>query len=261
MGPTALSATCSDIPSTDLGFFYDWLIVDVVLDEPRVYDPINVQLCDPARPTTVVSGGPGRRRWEFMRLPEETLDDLNDVDAAWRLLAAWDVTPANATLERHAVYTFSARHAERWRSGRVLLAGDAAHLMPPFAGQGMCSGIRDAANLAWKLDLVVTGRGAATVLDSYTEERLPHARAVIDLSIGLGRIICVPDPAEAAARDEMMSVGVTDARTAIPPCRRSRARFSRPATRSQDTSSPKASWQSPVAGSVSTTRTASVGGW
>ena len=205
-----------DIPSTDLGFFYDWLIVDVVLNEPRVYDPINVQVCDPARPTTVVSGGPGRRRWEFMRLPTESLDDLNDIDAAWRLLAAWDVTPDNATLERHAVYTFSARNADQWRRGRVLLAGDAAHLMPPFAGQGMCSGIRDAANLSWKLDTVLAGRSDAAVLDSYTHERLPHARAVIDLSIELGKIICVPDPAEAAARDEIMSAGVTDHRTSIP---------------------------------------------
>jgi 2-polyprenyl-6-methoxyphenol hydroxylase-like FAD-dependent oxidoreductase len=180
-----------DIPSTDLGFFYDWLIVDVILNEPRVYDPINVQVCDPSRPTTAVSGGPGRRRWEFMRLP--------------------------TTLERHAVYTFSARHAEQWRRGRVLLAGDAAHLMPPFAGQGMCSGIRDAANLAWKLDTVLAGRSSAAILDSYEEERLPHARGVIDLSIELGKIICVPDPAEAAARDEIMSAGMTGDRTSIPP--------------------------------------------
>ncbi len=79
---------------------------------------------------------------------------------AWELLEPWDVRPDNATLERHAVYTFAARFAERWRRGRVLLAGDAAHQMPPFAGQGMCAGIRDAANLAWKLDLVLTGRGA-----------------------------------------------------------------------------------------------------
>ena len=68
----------SSIASVDLGFFYDWLIVDVVLDKPRVFDPVNVQVCDPARPTTVVSGGPGRRRWEFMRLPGESLDELND---------------------------------------------------------------------------------------------------------------------------------------------------------------------------------------
>ena len=205
------------VPVTDLGFFYDWLIVDVVLHGPRVFDPINLQVCDPARPTTVVSGGPGRRRWEFMRLPDEDVADLNDVGTAWKLLAEWDVTPDTATLERHAVYTFNARYAEQWRLGRAFLAGDAAHLMPPFAGQGMCSGLRDAINLAWKLELALDGDVRPEVLDSYTEERLPSARAMIDISMELGKIICVPDPAEAAARDELMSAMVTDDATAIPP--------------------------------------------
>ena len=198
------------IPVRDLGYFYDWLVVDVILDEPRVFDPLNVQVCDPARPTTVVSGGPGRRRWEFMRLPHESLDELNDESRAWELLASWDVHPRNARLERHAVYTFRARYAERWRAGRVLLAGDAAHLMPPFAGQGMCAGIRDAANLAWKLDLVLNGRASDALLDTYEDERLPSARAAIEFSMELGKVICVPDFAEAAARDEAMAAAVGD---------------------------------------------------
>ena len=197
----------ADLPVEDLGFFYDWLIVDVILDEPRVFDPINLQVCDPARPTTAVSGGPGRRRWEFMRLPHESLEELNDEARAWELLAPWDVHLGNARLERHAVYTFNARYARRWRAGRVLLAGDAAHLMPPFAGQGMCSGLRDAANLAWKLDLVVAGRASDALLDSYQEERLPSVKAAIEFSMELGKVICVPDPAEAAARDEAMAGG------------------------------------------------------
>ncbi len=205
---------------TDLGFFYDWLIVDVVLDHERVFDPINLQICDPARPTTAVSGGPGRRRWEFMRLPHETLEELNDEASAWALLEPWDVNPANATLERHAVYTFQARWAEQWRAGRVLLAGDAAHQMPPFAGQGMCSGLRDAANLAWKLDLVLGGGVADpdALLDTYGEERQPNACAVIDFSMALGRVICVPDEAEAKARDVAMAAAVVTGDVAeIPP--------------------------------------------
>jgi 2-polyprenyl-6-methoxyphenol hydroxylase-like FAD-dependent oxidoreductase len=204
-----------DVPVDDRGFFYDWLIVDVVLDQPRVFDPPNLQICDPARPTTAVSGGPGRRRWEFMRLPGETIDELNRPSRAWELLAPWDVHPKNARLERHAVYTFQARAAAQWQIGRIFLAGDAAHLMPPFAGQGMCAGLRDAANLAWKLDVVLDGRAAPGLLATYDQERRPSASASIDFSIELGKVICVPDPQEAAARDEAMTAaydgGVSDA--------------------------------------------------
>jgi len=188
----------------DLGFAYDWLVVDVIPHGAPVFSPANWQLCDPARPTTLVSGGPGRRRFEFMRLPHETRGELNDGDRAWELLAPWDIRPDNATLERHAVYTFRGCHADTWRRGRVLLAGDAAHLMPPFAGQGMCSGMRDAANLAWKLDLVLGGIAHASLLDTYASERAPHVKQLIEFSIGLGRVICIADPGEAAARDASM---------------------------------------------------------
>jgi 3-(3-hydroxy-phenyl)propionate hydroxylase/flavoprotein hydroxylase len=188
----------------DLGFAYDWLVVDVIPHEARVWSPLNWQLCDPARPTTLVSGGPGRRRWEFMRLPHETLEQLNDPETAWKLLSAWDVRPGNATLERHAVYTFRGCYADAWRRGRVLLAGDAAHLMPPFAGQGMCSGMRDAANLAWKLDLVLRGEASDALLDTYESERAPHAKQTIEFSVALGRVICIADAREAAERDARM---------------------------------------------------------
>jgi FAD binding domain len=140
-----------------------------------------------------------------MRLPDETPSELSEEARVWDLLASWDVHPGNARLERHAMYTFRARYAQRWRAGHVLLAGDAAHLMPPFAGQGLCAGIRDVANLAWKLDLVLRNRASQALLDSYEQERLPSARAAIEFSIELGKVICVLDPAEAAARDEAMS--------------------------------------------------------
>jgi 2-polyprenyl-6-methoxyphenol hydroxylase-like FAD-dependent oxidoreductase len=216
-GANSSVRSLAGLPITDLGFFYDWLILDVVLREERVFEPVNLQICDPQRPTTAVSGGPGRRRWEFMRLPHESLDELNDERRAWELLAPWDVHPGNAALERHAVYTFNARYAEHWRAGRVLLAGDAAHQMPPFAGQGMGTGLRDAANLGWKLDLVLSGRSAESLLDSYEEERLPSAKAIMEFSMELGKVICVPDAAEAAARDEAMAAMVGPEPSEVPP--------------------------------------------
>lgn len=202
---------------TDLGFFFDWLIVDVLPHAPTAWRPINIQVCDPARPTTLVSGGLGRRRWEFMALPGESLDELNREATAWRLLAPWNVTPENARLERHTVYRFQARWVDEWRKGNVLLAGDAAHQMPPFAGQGMCSGLRDAANLAWKLDAVLAERAPSTLLDTYPTERIPHVRAVIDFSMALGRVICIADPAEAAGRDAMMTAALASGQQATPP--------------------------------------------
>ncbi len=204
------------IEMVDLGYFYDWLVVDVILDEPREYRPINIQICDPYRPTTAVSGGPGRRRWEFLRLPHEPADTFHTEQHAWELLESWDVRPDNARLERHASYTFQARYADTWRRGRVVLAGDAAHQTPPFAGQGLCAGVRDAVNLAWKLDLVLAGAAADELLDAYDRERLPHVRRAIEFAIELGKVICVPDPAEAAARDQAMAPMVTDEPMATP---------------------------------------------
>lgn len=202
---------------TDLGFFFDWLIVDILPREAKVWVPLNIQICDPVRPTTLVSGGRGRRRWEFMRLPGESIEALNSEATAWRLLEPWGFTPANATLERHAVYRFQARWVDTWRTGRLLLAGDAAHQMPPFAGQGMCSGLRDAANLAWKLHLVLADRAPAALLDTYASERVPHVRAVINFSMELGKVICIADPAEAAMRDGMMVAAAKERGATIPP--------------------------------------------
>jgi 3-(3-hydroxy-phenyl)propionate hydroxylase/flavoprotein hydroxylase len=185
----------------DLGFQEDWLVVDlqpkpgVQLDVPDIG-----QWCNPERPTTMVPGGPGYRRWEFMRLPHESIEDLQDTDKVWSLLSRW-VTPDTADLVRHAVYQFRSRIAANWHSGRVLLAGDAAHVMPPFMGQGMCSGIRDAWNVSWRLDLLLRGLADEQLLQSYTLERKPQIRAVIEASMAMGKVVCVSDPVKAAERD------------------------------------------------------------
>jgi 2-polyprenyl-6-methoxyphenol hydroxylase-like FAD-dependent oxidoreductase len=200
----------------DLGFAFDWLIADTIPRDPRLLAGVNLQRCDPARPTTLVSGGPGRRRWEWMLLPGETAEQVEDPAFAWRLLADSGVGPADVRLERHAVYRFRARWAERWRVGRLLLAGDAAHLMPPFAGQGMCSGIRDAVTLAWQLDLVLKGRAAEDTLDAYTSERRGHVQSAIAVSVQLGRVICIAEEAEAAARDAAM-LAAAEANAGAPP--------------------------------------------
>ena len=186
----------------DLGFAHDWLLVDVILPGGRVTTPHLAQIFGPPRPTTMVSGGPGgRRRWEFMRLDGETTAELGREETAWRLLAPFDVHPGNATLERHAVYTFQGRWAVRWRSGHRVLAGDAAHVMPVFLGEGFNSGIRDACSLAWRLDLVLRGLAPESLIDSYAAERLGHVRQVVEQAVAAGRMICILDPDEAAARD------------------------------------------------------------
>jgi len=188
----------------DKGYFFDWLILDMVPHGDYKVSPAQWQLCDPERPTTLVPGGPGRRRWEFMVKPGESSEEIAKTESAWRLLEPWGLTPENATLERSAVYRFQARWADRWRRGRCMIAGDAAHLMPPFAGEGMCAGFRDAVALGWRLNAIVEGKLDDAVLDSYESERIHHAKHYIDFSQELGNIICIADPEQAAIRDEKM---------------------------------------------------------
>lgn len=187
----------------DLGFEEPWLVVDTIVEDFSRLPDRNLQICDPARPTTCVLMGEGRHRWEFMILPGEDPEAVASEDSIERLLEPWDVRGA-VRFERKAVYTFRARIARQWRKGRVLLAGDAAHQTPPFAGQGMCSGLRDAANLAWKLSAVVGGNAPDALLDSYQPEREPNLRATIEMAIMMGRTVCITDPAAAAARDAQM---------------------------------------------------------
>lgn len=188
----------------DNKYFSDWLVVDVLPGPDAVPMVEARQRCDPERPHTMVPGGPGRRRWEFMRLPRERVADIDRADFAWRLLSEYGVNQQNSVLERHTTYRFQAGWASTWRQGRVFLAGDAAHLMPPFAGQGMCTGLRDAMNLGWKLRAVLSGAATEALLDSYAAERIPHTAETVDFSVRLGKLICVTDRASAGDRDGRM---------------------------------------------------------
>jgi resorcinol 4-hydroxylase (NADPH) len=188
----------------DSGFEADWLVVDYQPLAEENWTAFVTQYCDPAQPATAVSSGPGRRRFEFMRRADMTIEELGQDATAWKLMAPWGVTPQTARLERHAVYTFRGQWAQEWRQGNVFLAGDAAHLMPPFLGQGLCAGLRDARALSWRLALVHHGLAAPAVLDTYGRERSGHVREIIDEAVAAGRVICELDAGRAAARDAAM---------------------------------------------------------
>ena len=183
----------------DFGFEERWLVIDTLLKRPMPeLGDHSIQFCDPVRPATYVRGTGNRRRWEITVLDEEDSAAIVSPERTWQLLSNW-LTPEDAELERTAVYTFKSRIAGQWRNGRLLIAGDAAHLTPPFMGQGMCAGIRDASNLAWKLALCARGCAPDGLLDTYESERVPHAQAYIETAVRLGHLINQADT-EAALR-------------------------------------------------------------
>jgi 3-(3-hydroxy-phenyl)propionate hydroxylase len=182
-----------------------WLVADILLDEPvPALSAGTVQSCDPARPITSIECVGGRHRWEIKLMPGDDVATFADPDNVWQMLAPW-ISPQQGRIERGVIYTFRSAVARSWRRGRTLLAGDAAHQTPPFLGQGLCAGIRDAANLAWKLAWVVKGLASQSLLDTYAQEQSPHARAFIQEAIRIGNIIQVTDREAAARRDQQFA--------------------------------------------------------
>ncbi|WP_030611501.1 bifunctional 3-(3-hydroxy-phenyl)propionate/3-hydroxycinnamic acid hydroxylase [Streptomyces fulvoviolaceus] len=206
-GANSLVRRLLGVDREDLGFNERWLVVDARLKRPLRLAFDCGQICDPRRPTTVLPLGLSHRRWEWHLRPEEDAADFTPEAKAWELLGALGVASEDVELVRQLVYTFEARLAHQWRVGRVFLAGDAAHTMPPFMGQGMCSGMRDALNLAWKLDLVLAGTAPDSLLDTYQLERHPHVRDWTLISIESGKVPCIIDPEAARERDEMFRAG------------------------------------------------------
>jgi 3-(3-hydroxy-phenyl)propionate hydroxylase len=210
----------------DLRFTERWLVVDVRAATPLdTWDGVE-QVCDRARAATFMHVTDERYRWEFqLRDGEDETDLVRDLG---RLIQPWTGRPDLAGLEivRSAVYTFRARLAARFRVGRAFLLGDAAHLTPPFIGQGLAAGIRDADNLAWKITHVLTGRAAPDLLDTYETERRPHAAALIRKAKLVGWAMTGGQDAAAAVRRLLLSAAVRNDRirdrlasTATPPLR------------------------------------------
>lgn len=187
----------------DYGFEEPWLVIDAVVDSGDDLIQIPSQICDPDQPITFMRMSGDRFRWEFMLQPGDDPATFADDENLARLLEPWNVLH-RIKIERRAIYRFHGLLAKDWRSGRALIAGDAAHQMPPFAGQGMCSGVRDSANLAWKLAAVTAGQADPSLLDTYQTEREPHVRGIIERSIEFGKTVCLIDQAAAAQRDAGM---------------------------------------------------------
>lgn len=190
-----------------------WIVIDIANDPlatPHVY-----LCCDPVRPYVSAALPHGVRRFEFMVMPGETEAQLSEPHKMRQLLSKVLPDPDNVEPIRQRVYTHNARIAERFRVDRVLLAGDAAHIMPVWQGQGYNSGMRDAFNLGWKLALVVRGKAGEALLDSYQQERRDHAKAMIDLSVTAGNVLAPPKRWHGAVRD-----GISWLLNYLPPVKR-----------------------------------------
>jgi 3-(3-hydroxy-phenyl)propionate hydroxylase len=193
------------IEREDFGFRDAFLSVDCerIGEIPKKLDRgVAITICDPGRTIAFIPIGSNRFRFEFLVNPDDDHSALLVPEIGYDFLErAWGLTQDQVKIYRQVIYPFEGKLAAPWRRDRILLSGDAAHLMPPFLGQGACSGMRDSINLAWKLDLVLQGICDASLLDSYELERSPHSRVLIEGSIALGRVACERDPEAAKARD------------------------------------------------------------
>jgi 3-(3-hydroxy-phenyl)propionate hydroxylase len=192
------------IPFGGSTFAQRWLVLDGLLDKPLAKVPHPHFVGDVSRPTVSLPMSAGRHRWEWMLHPGEDAAAFEE-PARIRELAAPYITDEHVEFERAVVYTFHVRRAERWRAGRVFLAGDSAHLTPPFAGQGFSSGARDAQNLAWKLEAVLRG-APQQLLESYELERRPHVTSMQNLAVRWGGIVQTSNPAVGKLRDGLLGL-------------------------------------------------------
>jgi 3-(3-hydroxy-phenyl)propionate hydroxylase len=181
-----------------------WVVIDTeVLEQWPGHDSLRFH-CDPVCPTVDCPTPLGHHRWEYPARSDTADAELTSDAAIWRMLHHQGITENHVRILRAVIYRHHVRVADRWRVGRVLLAGDAAHAMPPWIGQGMSAGVRDADNLCWKLAAVLAGSAPDSLLESYQAERMPHVRKVTKRAVRVGRIITEPRPVLAALRNRVM---------------------------------------------------------
>ena len=192
----------AEIELQDLDFDEPWLVVDVLVNEAGLQKlpTTSVQYCNPQRPCTYLICPGNHRRWEISINAGEDPRTVSTPEGTWKLLAPW-ITPQDGELWRQASYRFHALVADKWRNKRVFLAGDSAHQQPPFLGQGMCQGVRDAVNLCWRLEAVLRDDASDTLLDSYGVERKAHVTELTTRIKEIGKLITERDTDKARARD------------------------------------------------------------
>ncbi len=190
-----------DIGWRSLGYDCDWLVVDVTALDGHTLNNDTLQVCDPDRIQTYVCTKDPYRRWEFKFNPEESPEEMLQEEKVLSLIDDW--TPRGTyEIRRAAVYQFHAATADRWREGNVFIAGDSAHQTPPFLGQGMNAGMRDAINLGWKLPMVIKGKADVSLLDTYEQERDAHAHDLVDWAVNIGKLMDHMAEVELAVREE-----------------------------------------------------------
>ena len=177
-----------DIKLDDFGYNQKWLVCDAHLTKDINLKNELVQVCNPKRPCTFLHGRRGHLRFEFKVMPDDDLKDLENKNYIWNLLSPW-INKKNAKLERAVVYDFHACIANEWNIKNVFIAGDSAHQMPPFMGAGMGTGIRDVANLSWKINLVLKNIAKPEIFKTYKKERYSHAKWTIAQTVSIGEII------------------------------------------------------------------------
>jgi 3-(3-hydroxy-phenyl)propionate hydroxylase len=189
----------------DLGFDEPWLVVDVLLNKSGLLKTpkVSAQYCNPMRPISYVICPKNHRRWEIAINPTDSLEDIVNENKTWELLKPW-INPEDGTLWRKAAYQFHALLAKKWIKGRVILAGDAAHQQPPFLGQGMCQGIRDAKNLAWKLQAILNENAPVKLLQTYEDERKGHVRELTIRIKNIGKLVSERNISMAIKRDQQL---------------------------------------------------------